>query len=87
MKNQFTLFNIQPLKEHMAASSIKNDEVKPFLSKYDFRYIYETEDESVVFEAGGENDIILEFFDFNHPIKRECSVLYWENDKPYILEL
>ena len=87
MKNQFTLFDIQSLKDHLAASSTQYDEVKPFLSKYDFPYIYETEDDSMVFEAGGENDIYLEFFDFDHPIKRECLVFYWENGRPYILEL
>ena len=87
MKNQFTLFDIQPLKEHLALSSMQYDEVKPFLSKYDFQYIYETGDESMVFEAGGENNIYLEFFDFDHPIKRECSVLYWKNGKPFVLEL
>ena len=48
MKNQFTLFDIQPLKEHLALSSMQYDEVKPFLSKYDFQYIYETDDESRV---------------------------------------
>lgn len=43
------------------------------------------EDDSLVFSAGGENEIDIEFFNFNHPIKRSCSIMYWENGKPTII--
>ena len=64
---------------------IKNDCLAPFLNSYDFEDVYETEDNSLVFEAGGANDISIEFFDFEHPLKREMSIMYYENNKPVIL--
>ena len=58
-----------------------------FLDSYAFDSVYETDDDSLVFDAGGDNQIEIEFFNFNHPLNRTCSIMYWENGKPYIVYL
>lgn len=85
MTNTFTLFDIKNLVAAYNNATIKNDCLAPFLNSYDFEDVYETEDNSLVFEAGGANDISIEFFDFEHPLKREMSIMYYENNKPVIL--
>lgn len=86
-KNTFTLFDIQLLKKSFENATIANDCLPNFLNSYTFDSVYETDDNSLVFDAGGENRIEIEFFDFNHPLKRTCSIMYWENGKPEILYL
>ena len=86
MKNHFTLFDIPLLKQSYGNATIANDCLPNFLNCYTFDSIYETEDGSLVFDAGGENKIEIEFFNFNHPLKRTCSIMYWEHGKPFILE-
>ena len=85
MKNTFTLFDISLLKKSYENATIANDCLPRFLNSYTFEDVYETEDESLVFDAGGENRIEIEFFNFNHPLKRSCQIMYWENGKPNIL--
>lgn len=85
MNNRFTLFDIPLLKKSIGNASIANDCLPNFLNSYTFDSIYETEDDSLVFAAGGDNNIDIEFFNFNHPLKRSCSIMYWENGKPYIV--
>lgn len=85
MKNTFTLFDIQLLKKSFENASIANDCLPEFLNSYTFDQVYETDDDSLVFDAGGENRIEIEFFNFNHPLKRTCSVMYWENGVPQII--
>ena len=85
MKNTFTLFDIPNLMKSFGNASIANDCLAPFLNSYDFENVYETEDNSLVFDAGGENEISIEFFNFDHPLKREISIMYKENDKYVIL--
>lgn len=87
MANPFTLFDIQSLKQSFQNASIANDCLPCFLNSYTFDSVYETDDNSLVFDAGGENRIEIEFFNFNHPLKRTCSVMYWENENPKIIEL
>lgn len=87
MKNTFTLFDIQLLKKSFENATIVNDCLPKFLNTYIFDSVYETEDDSLVFDAGGENRIEIEFFNFNHPLKRTCSIMYWENGKPVILNI
>lgn len=87
MKNRFTLFDIRLLKKSFNNASITNDCLPRLLNTYLFDSIYETDDNSIVFNAGGENRIELEIFNFNHPLIRTCSVMYWENGKPVIIEL
>jgi len=55
------------------------------LNSYDFESVYETDDDSLVFDAGGENDRSIEFFNFENPLKREISIMYKENGKIVIL--
>lgn len=82
----FTLFDIQFLKEAYESSSIAHDRLKSFLRRFKFESVFETEDESVVFAAGGENDISIEIFDFNDAIKRTMGIMYWENGAPVVLD-
>ena len=70
MKNTFTLFDIPNLMKSFGNASIANDCLAPFLNSYDFENVYETEDNSLVFDAGGENEI---------------SIMYKENGKYVIL--
>ena len=85
MKNTFTLFDIESLKKSLKNASVANDCLPRFLNTYTFDSMYETDDNSIVFDAGGENRIEIEFFNFNSPLKRTCSIMYWENEKPVIL--
>ncbi len=85
MKNTFTLYDIPQLMKSFGNASIANDCLAPFLNSYDFENVYETEDNSLVFDAGGENEISIEFFNFDHPLKREISIMYKENGKYVIL--
>ncbi len=85
MKNTFTLFDIPNLMLSFGASSIANDCLAPFLNSYDFNDVYETEDNSLVFDAVGENDISIEFFNFENPLNRTISIMYCENGAYVIL--
>lgn len=87
MKRRFDLFEISNLKEALKSSSVKNDYVPKFLSNYEFESVYKTDDDSIVFCAGGVNDIQIEIFDYDNPVLRSCSVLFYENGKPDILYL
>lgn len=86
MKNTFTLFDIVALKETFENASIAHDGLPRFLNRYAFEDVYETQDDSIVFQAGGKNDIEIEFFNFNHPYKRSCLVHYMENGNFEVLE-
>lgn len=87
MKNIFTLFDIELLEKSFDNATIANDCLPNFLDSYAFDSVYETDDDSLVFDAGGDNQIEIEFFNFNHPLNRTCSIMYWENRKPYIVYL
>lgn len=87
MKNPFTLFDMELLKRSYHNATIAHDCLPVFLNSYTFDQVYETSDNTIVFDAGGKNRIEIEFSDFSHPLKRKCSVMYWENEKPYIIEL
>lgn len=86
MKNTFTLFDINNLMKSFGNSTIVNDCLPNFLNTYDFEDVYETDDNSLVFDAGGENKIEIEFFNFNNPLKREISIMYFENGAYKILD-
>ncbi|MDD6660355.1 MAG: hypothetical protein PUE72_01265 [Lachnospiraceae bacterium] len=85
MKNTFTLFDICNLMKSFGCSSIGHDCLAHFLNTYDFESVYETDDNSLVFDAGGENKIEIEFFNFSNPLKREISIMYFENGAYKIL--
>lgn len=84
MKNTFTLFDIENLKEAVEDSSLKYDLLPEFLESYAWEDIYTTEDNSTVFST---KDIEVEFFNLDQPLNRECSVLYAENGNSQILYL
>lgn len=85
MTNTFTLFDIPCLMKSFGGASITHDCLAPFLNSYTFESVYETEDDSIVFEAGGVNEISIEFFNFNNPLTREINIMYRENGKYVIL--
>lgn len=85
MTNTFTLFDIPNLMKSFGGASLSSDCLAPFLNSYTFDSVYETEDDSLVFDAGGENEISLEFFNFNNPLKRKISIMYKEYGKYVIL--
>ena len=87
MMNRFTLFDIKNLKRSFGNATIRHDCLPVFLNSYDWENIYETEDGSIVFSAGGRDRIDIEFFNFSHPLMRTASIMYWENGKPVIVEL
>ena len=82
MKNTFTLFDIENLKEAVEDSSLKHDLLPEFLESYAWEDIYTTDDNSTVFST---RDIEVEFFNLDQPLNRECSVLYAENGNSQIL--
>lgn len=84
MKNIFTLFDIENLKEAVEGSSLKCDLLPEVLGSYAWEDAYTTEDNSTVFSTG---DIEVEFFNLEQPLKRECSILFVENGKPQLLYL
>ena len=51
MKNTFTLFDIVALKETFENASIAHDGLPRFLNSYAFEDVYETQDDSIVFQA------------------------------------
>lgn len=85
MTNTFKLFDIANLVKSFNNASIAHDCLAPFLNSYDFESVYETDDNSLVFNAGGANDISIEFFNFENPVARTMSIMYYENRKPVIL--
>lgn len=87
MRNTFTMYDIKNMERSFRNATIGHDCLPIFLNCYDWESIYETEDDSLVFSAGGKDRIEIEFFNFNHALKRTASIMYWENGKPVILEL
>ncbi|MDD3040522.1 hypothetical protein [Bacteroides sp.] len=85
MTNPFTLFDIKNLVKSFSNATIAHDCLAPFLNSYDFDSVYGTDDNSLVFDAVGANDISIEFFNFENPVARTMSIMYYENRKPVIL--
>lgn len=87
MTNRFVLSDIPLFKKSFENATMANDCLPRFLNIYTFDSVYKTVDGSIVFDAGGKNKIEIEFFNFNHPLKRTCSIMYWEKGKPIIVEI
>lgn len=85
MKN-FTLDDIRRMLIAIGNSSASDDLLPAFMNGFAFESVYETDDDSKVFDAGGENDIEIEFFNFNSPYDRTCSITYWENNGLVVLQ-
>ena len=94
MKNTFTLYDIENLMKAFRCSTISNDCLANFLNTYDFESVYEADyDDLLVFDAGGDNRIEIEIFNFNSPLERIISIMYFENgiykilDHSYLMRL
>ena len=85
MNNTFTLFDIPNLMKSFRNATIAHDCLAPFLNSYTFDSVYETDDNSIVFDAGDENAISIEIFNLANPLTREISIMYRENGKYVIL--
>ena len=85
MKNAFVLDDIRRMLIAIGNSSASNDCLPNFLNSFTFESVYETDDDSLVFYASGKNKLEIEFFNFNFPYSRTCSIMYYENGKPVIL--
>lgn len=85
MTSTFTLFDIENLVKSFNNATIAHDCLAPFLNSYTFDSVYETDDNSLVFNADGANSISIEFFNFENPVARTMSIMYYENRKPVIL--
>ena len=87
MKNTFTLFDIENLMKAFKCSTASNDRLASLLNTYDFESVYEADyDDTLVFDAGGNNRIEIEFFNFNSPLERIISIMYFENGTYKILD-
>lgn len=85
IKSIFTLSNIHQLHNQFLASSIGHDWLAEFLNMFYWSDIYETEDNSLVFESSDSNRCQIEFFNFNNPLIRTYSIMYFENNIPHII--
>ena len=87
-EKKFSVFDIQTLKEAFDSASLSCDEVPKLMYTYIWDYVGKTEDDSLLFGVGDKTGPIeIEFFDFEHPLKRTCSIYYWENGVPTTLSL
>lgn len=84
-KSTFTIFDIKNLIKSYDNATIKHDCLPKFLNSYDFEAVYTIDDNSIVFDAGDEHKISIEFFNFESALAREMNVMYWEKGKPVIL--
>ena len=80
MKN-FTLENIEALREAYNRTTVKHDALLEELNKYAWDDVYNTEDGTKVYSVDNP-DIEIEFVDFDKPMDRKFSVLYMENGQP-----
>lgn len=85
MKTRFTLLDIEKLAKAIGNASIAHDCLAPFLNSYHFDAVYETEDDTIVFENYGDDEINIEFSDFNHTLKRKVNIMYKENGRYKVL--
>lgn len=79
---KFTLSDISKLKEVLEITTRNNDTFKKYLEKFDFEDIYNTEDETRVYESG---NIQIEVFNPDKPMERRVEVMYQENGEYKIL--
>lgn len=78
----FTMNDLSKLVEIIGSSSESDDRLPAFLKKFNFVDKYETDDDSVVYVTGNDEQLEIEFFDINSLYDRTCSVLYKEYGNP-----
>lgn len=74
----FTMNDLHKLVEIIGSSSKSDDRLPAFLSKFNFVDKYETDDDSVVYVTGNDEQLEIEFFDTDSVYDRTISVLYRE---------
>lgn len=74
----FKMNDLHKLVEIIGSSSASDDRLPAFLAKFDFPDKYETDDDSVVFVTGNDEQLEIEFFDIDSVYDRTISVLYRE---------
>lgn len=78
----FKMNDLHNLVEIIGSSSASDDRLPAFLAKFDFPDKYETDDDSIVFVTGNNEQLEIEFFDIDSVYDRTCSVLYKEYGNP-----
>ena len=74
----FKMNDLHKLVEIIGSSSASDDRLPAFLAKFDFPDKYETDDDSIVFVTGNDEQLEIEFFDIDSVYNRTISVLYRE---------
>lgn len=74
----FKMNDLHKLVEIIGSSSASDDRLPAFLAKFDFADKYETDDDSIVFVTGNDEQLEIEFFDIDSVYDRTVSVLYRE---------
>lgn len=83
---RFDLLDITKLKEVLNSSTVANDRLMGFLNRFSFDSRFCTDDDTIVYDAGGENEIQIEFLDIENPTTRKCSVSYMEFGEYNVIE-
>lgn len=78
----FKMSDIRNLVDVIGSSSKSNDRLPAFLERFNFADKYETDDDSIVYVTGNDEQLEIEFFDINSVYDRTCSVLYKEYGNP-----
>lgn len=74
----FTMNDLHKLVEIIGSSSASDDRLPALLAKFNFADKYETDDDSIVFVTGNNEQLEIEFFDIESVYNRTISVLYRE---------
>lgn len=74
----FKMNDLSKLVEIIGSSSASDDRLPAFLAKFDFVDKYETDDDSIVYVTGNDEQLEIEFFDIDSVYDRTISVLYRE---------
>lgn len=74
----FKMNDLHKLVEIIGSSSKSDDRLPAFLAKFNFPDKYETDDDSIVFVTGNDEQLEIEFFDIESVYNRTISVLYRE---------
>lgn len=74
----FTMNDLHKLVEIIGSSSASDDRLPAFLERFNFPDKYETDDDSIVYVTGNDEQLEIEFFDIDSVYDRTISVLYRE---------
>ena len=74
----FKMNDLHKLVEIIGSSSKSDDRLPAFLAKFNFVDKYETDDDSIVFVTGNNEQLEIEFFNIESVYDRTISVLYRE---------